>query len=99
MKKRIIIFIIIIFIIITIFFMKNDYKIFRTGNNINIKSADEIKEYVLNISSYQAEATVSIISNKTTNIYVVRQQYDKKENTYKQELLEPKNVARNNNYL
>lgn len=79
--------------------MKNDYKIFGNGNNINIKSADEIKKYVLNISSYQAKATISITSNKTTNTYIVKQQYNKKENAYKQELLEPKSVARNNNYL
>ena len=98
MKKTIIILITIFFIIIIIFFMKNDYKIFRKGNNINIKSADAIKEYILNINSYQARATILVTSNKNTNTYVVKQHYNKEKNIYKQELLEPENLARNNDY-
>lgn len=33
------------------------------------KSADEIKNYILNIDSFSAEATVTITSNKTTDTY------------------------------
>ena len=45
------------------------YKFFRTGNNKNIESIDELGEYILNISNYEIEANVTIYSNKNSNTY------------------------------
>ena len=71
MKKNIsiIIAIILIVLVIFLFFVKNNYKFFNFGNNMSNKSADEIKNYILNMNSFSAEATVTITSNKTTNTY------------------------------
>lgn len=93
MKKKIsiIIAIILIILVIFLFFMKNNYKIFNSGNNMSNKSADEIKNYILNIDSFKAETTVTITSNKTTNTYTFNQKI--KGNQCVQELLEPENVA------
>ena len=56
------------------------------------KSADEIKEYILNIESYKAIAEVTIKSNKNENTYKLEQKYNRKDNVYKQEVLEPENI-------
>ena len=53
-KKTVVIILATIFFIIIIFLIKNNYKFLKKGNNISNKSADEIKEYILNIESYQA---------------------------------------------
>lgn len=92
MKKFIIISLIVILIIVSIFLLKNDYKILKKGNNINIKSAEKIKEYILNISSYEAKAEITITSNKTKNIYEVIQSYSKENNSFTQEILKPENL-------
>ena len=92
MKKKIILFLIIVLIIFCIIFIKNNYKNFKKGNNINIKSADKITEYILNIENYEAEATITVQSNKTTNKYKVKQKYKKENNVYEQEVLEPENI-------
>jgi len=57
------------------------------------KSADEIEEYILNMNSYSAEAEITINSNKNTNKYIVSEQYNKQNNVYKKEVLEPENIA------
>ena len=57
-----------------IFFMQKVYKTKKTGNNIN-KSTSDLLEYILNISSYEATAKVTINSNKTSNEYVIKQYY------------------------
>ena len=44
------------------------------------KSADEIKEYILNISSYEAEVEINVISNKNQNKYKAKQQFVKEDN-------------------
>ena len=88
-KKIIIIIFAIILLILIIFLIKNNYKISKKGNNISNKSADEIKQYILNIESYQAVAKITIKSNKNENIYIVKQQYNKNDNVYKQEILDP----------
>lgn len=97
MKNKKLLYIIAIFFIICIilvisicFFRKNDYK---TGNigNTNIKSAENIKEYILNISSYEADISLEITSNKTTNKYRLIQKYAS-PNIFKQEILEPNNI-------
>ena len=58
--------IILIGIVTSVFFIKNNYKFSKTGNNISNKSADEIKEYILNMESYEATAKITIKSNNTT---------------------------------
>ena len=87
----IIIFMIIIFIFLY-FFIKNNYKNFKTGNNMSNKNIKEVEEYILNISSYEAEVTVQIESNKNTNKYVISQKYVA-PNISKQIVKEPSNIA------
>lgn len=91
-KKLFIFSIIIICLILITFLIKNNYNFSKKGNNMSNKSADEIKEYILNIDSYQATAEVTIKSNKNENSYVVEQKYVRNNNIYKQEILEPENI-------
>lgn len=91
-KKILILVSIIVVILLAIIFIKNNYKILKHGNNISNKSADEIKEYILNIESYRAIATIKVKSNKNENTYKVEQQYNKKNNEYKQEVIEPDDI-------
>lgn len=81
-----------IILIIIIILIKNNYKISKSGNNINNKSIDEIESYILNMESYQANAKIEVNSNKTRNTYVVEQKYRKETNKYEQKLLEPENL-------
>ena len=94
MNKKIIIFcIIFILIIILIFFIKNNYKNLKLGNNIINQSADKIKENILNIESYEAKVKIEIKSNKNTNTYEAIQKYHKEKNLYKQEITAPESIA------
>lgn len=93
MKKVVGIVMTVIVLVIIIFLVKNNYKKIKTGNNISNKSIDEIKEYILNIESYSANANIEIESNKTKNVYVVEQKYIKGNNSYCQKILEPENLA------
>lgn len=86
--RIVLIFFIIIFVLI--FFMQLAYKSVRTGNNI-IKSTNDLIEYILNLSSYEAKLEVTINSNKTTNKYLLEQYY-MKPNYSKQIVKEPKNL-------
>lgn len=86
----IIIFIILIISTIFYFFYKNDYRTIKFGNNIT-KSAETIKEYILNISSYEAKISVEIKSNKNSNKYLMYQQFQS-PNIFKQEILEPSTI-------
>lgn len=91
-KKKIvisvsIIVIVIISVLVFCFFNKNNYKTVEFGNN-SIKSAENIKEYILNISSYEANISLEIVSNKNTNKYKIKQRYVS-PNIFKQEVLEP----------
>ena len=88
MKKVILIMLAIIFLLI--FFMQITYKTVKTGNNIT-KSTDNIIEYILNISSYEAEIEVIINSNKTSNKYILEQYYIK-SNYARQIVKEPKSL-------
>ena len=92
MKKALIIICGILFIIGSLFFIKNHYKKIKDGNNISNKSADEIKNYILNIESYKAIAQIDIQSNKNRNTYIIKQIYNKKEMLYMQEAIEPENI-------
>lgn len=93
MNKKIVcivgIVLLIVFIIIFIF-CKNNYKTLNFGNNINT-SAESVKEYILNLSSYEATVQIEIISNKNSNNYLLKQKFNN-QNTFKQEVLEPSNI-------
>ena len=92
-KKRIIVIsiVIIILLIFFIFFSKNNYKISEIGNTMSNKNIEEIEEYILNISSYEATVEVTVESNKNTNKYVLSQKYIA-PNMSKQTVLEPSNL-------
>ena len=77
-KKPIIIVLILFLIVLMIYFFINKNnklfnKNFNIGNNITNKSIQEIEEYILNISSYEAELEVTVQSNKNTNKYILKQ--------------------------
>lgn len=67
------------------------YKFFTTGNNKNIESEVQFDEYILSINNYDAEAKVTVYSNKNSNTYNLKQY--KKENYQKQEI-----ISDNENY-
>ena len=91
MNRNIKIFLIcLIIMVVLIFFINSAYKSIRVGNNIN-KSVDDLIEYILNISSYEAKLEVTINSNKTTNKYVLEQCY-MSPNYSKQIVKEPKAI-------
>lgn len=70
--------------------MQKVYKTIKTGNNIS-KSSEDLIEYILNISSYEAKLEVTIKSNKTINKYLLEQYY-LKPNYSKQVVKEPENI-------
>ncbi len=93
MKNKKIICIIAVLILITItiyFFSKNNYKTTEFGNT-NIKSAEDIKEYILNLESYEAQISIEINSNKNQNQYKIKQIY-KAPNLVRSEVLEPQSI-------
>ena len=79
-----------IFTILLILFFIIYYKTKNNGNNIS-KFNGDIKDYILNISSYEAELEVTVESNKTTNIYKIEQLYYS-PNFIKQIVKEPANL-------
>ncbi|MBP3502394.1 MAG: hypothetical protein J6K42_02820 [Clostridia bacterium] len=92
MKKKIIfISVIAIIFIIIIILIKINYKKINLGNNKSNKSANEVKEYILNINSYTAELEVTINSNKNTNKYILKQEYIS-GNIEKQTVIKPENI-------
>ena len=88
MNKKIIIFSLIIIFLILLFII--NYKIRNNGNNIS-KLTKNLEEYILNISSYEAELEVTIESNKTINKYKLKQLYCK-PNFIKQIVKQPTNI-------
>lgn len=96
-KKSLIILICIILAItiISVYFINKNNKIFNKnfniGNNITSKSIQEIEQYILNISSYEAKAEVMIKSNKNINKYVLKQEYNN-SGKIEQIVLEPSNI-------
>lgn len=66
------------------------YKKQNSGNNIS-KSITDLKEYILNISSYEATVTVEVASNKNTNKYIIKQWY-LNPSFFKQEIQAPENI-------
>lgn len=89
-KKYYLILLFIIFIIsVGFIFYKNSIKNLKIGNN---KNSQEIVDYILNISSYEAKIEVEVKSNKNTNKYILKQQYISPD-VATQEVLEPSNIS------
>ena len=89
-KKYYLILLFIIFIIsVGFIFYKNSIKNLKIGNN---KNSQEIVDYILNLSSYEAKVTVNITSNKNSNKYILKQKYQK-DKEHIQEVIEPSNIA------
>ena len=88
-KKYWLILLIILIVIGGIFFYKNRVKNSKTGNN---KTSQEIVDYILNISSYEVNITVSVTSNKNSNKYILKQAYQSPNQSI-QEVIEPSNIA------
>ena len=89
-KKYYLILLFIIFIIsVGFIFYKNSIKNLKIGNN---KNSQEIVDYILNLSSYEAEVTVNITSNKNSNKYILKQKYQKDKERI-QEVIKPSNIA------
>ena len=95
-KKPIIIVLILFLIVLMIYFFINKNnklfnKNFNIGNNITNKSIQEIEEYILNISSYEAKLEVTVQSNKNTNKYILKQKYINSK-LEEQVVVEPSNI-------
>ncbi len=92
MNKKKIFFILILLVliisIIFIFFNKKTAKVFKIGNNM---TSQQIVEYILNISSYEANIEVEIETNKNSNKYIINQKYAS-PNLNSQEIIEPSNI-------
>ncbi len=94
-KKNLIILgaiILIVVLIFVCFFYKNVNKNFNFGNNLSNKTNQEIEEYILNISSYEANCMVTVESNKNKTSYKIKQSYSS-PNLEKQVVEEPSNIA------
>lgn len=76
-------------IIFFTFFHTKTAKNLKIGNNT---SSQEIVDYILNISSYEATIEVEVESNKNKNQYIIKQEY-KNPDMSSQEVLEPSNIA------
>lgn len=90
--------ILIIVVILTIVFILSftifkiiNYKKIQTGNNISDKTLTQVEDYILNISSYDAEIEVEIESNKNKNKYIINQRFCS-PNIASQQVIEPKNI-------
>lgn len=96
-KKPIIVLILILLLTILMlyFFINKNNKLFNKnfniGNNITNKSIQEIEEYILNISSYEAKLEATVQSNKNTNKYILKQKYINSK-LEEQVVVEPSNI-------
>ncbi len=92
MNKKIIYIILVFVFIIFIIFLFFNKKVVKIGESGNTKTSQEIVDYILNISSYEANITVEVKSNKNSNKYILNQKYiNPNKNT--QEVVEPSNIA------
>ena len=91
-KKVIIFFIILILIGVSIFYIFFNNKTVKKAKIGNNSSSQEIVDYILNISSYEAIVEVNITSNKNSNRYILKQQYMEPD-ICTQEVMEPSNIA------
>lgn len=93
-KKKIVIFFVILIIVVLIIFIILkifNYKNTKFGNNISDKTLEEVEQYILNISSYEAEIEVTVESNKNCNKYILNQKFSSPNYSY-QRVIEPKNI-------
>ena len=81
--------IVILILAILIIFLLNKTNVKKIGNN---STSQEIVDYILNISSYEAKIEVEVKSNKNTNKYILKQQYISPD-VATQEVLEPSNIS------
>ena len=88
LKITIAIVVIAVIAIIIYFFSRNVNKNSKMGNNLSNKTNQEIEEYILNISSYEAEIDVEVETNKNKTKYKIKQSYVA-PNIEKQTILEP----------
>ena len=86
-KKIFYIIIVILLISLGVFIYKNVIKKSKIGNNM---SSQEIVDYILNVSSYKSNVTIQVNSNKNTNKYILKQEFNL-ENGSVQEVIEPAN--------
>lgn len=91
-KKTKILIICILISFILMFLIQIAYKRIKIGNNID-RSKEDLIEYILNISSYEANLEVIVNSNKTTNKYEL-QQYYMEPNFFKQIVKYPENIKK-----
>ncbi len=89
LKKVIIFILIIVLIIFLCVILKNTFKKSKSGNNM---SSQEIVDDILNINYYKATVNVQINSNKNSNKYILKQEYNS-ENEMIQEVVEPENIS------
>ena len=91
MKKKywLILIILIIISVCGLIFLKKSVKNDKVGNN---KNSQEIVDYILNLSSYETQITVTVTSNKNSNKYILKQNYQA-PNISSQEVIEPSNIA------
>lgn len=92
LKITIAIVVIAIIAIIIYFFSRNVNKNSKMGNNLSNKTNQEIEEYILNISSYEAEIEVEVETNKNKTKYKIKQSHVA-PNIEKQTILEPSNIS------
>ncbi len=90
-KVFILIVVIIIACVFIYFFYQNVNKNSKMGNNLSNKTNQEIEEYILNISSYEAEIGLTVQSNKNQTQYKIKQSYVS-PNIAKQVIQEPSNI-------
>lgn len=83
------IFISLILIVFFTFFKDKGAKNYKIGNN---SSSQEIVDYILNISSYEATINVDVTSSKNTNKYIIKQKCEK-TGIITQEVIEPSNIS------
>ena len=91
MKKKywLILLILIIISVCGLILFKKSVKNDKVGNN---KNSQEIVDYILNLSSYETQITVTVTSNKNSNKYILKQNYQA-PNISSQEVIEPSNIA------
>ena len=70
-------------------FYKKSLKLNKMGNN---KSSQEVVDCILNLSSYETKITVTVTSNKNTNKYILKQEFQS-PNMSTQEVIEPSNIT------
>lgn len=87
-KKIFFVIIFILIIIFLIFFLLNMTKKIKNGNNM---SSQEFVDNFLNTNSYIAKVYVQVNSNKNTNKYILKQEFNN-DGEFIQEVIEPSNI-------